>query len=322
MDKYNKVPYGRFQKILPAVYDDILSYEDQVAKLTYSMNEVITAVNTIPDQILEALKPFESEFRAELSSMKLYVDTETASARRYVDDNISMMQNELDVFKTDMINRQVSFEQGINVTINEFSKKIEKEIADFENNVYLMIIDIIAEIDTRFNEMKVYFDGKFAVEHQWTVEVLNDLQKQIDDLVFKLPDMYDPTRGKKNPVATTIHNVYNADRYYGIGASEFDDVGMTAGEFEGKGVKALRFDTYSREDLSKSTPFYMRDPFTGSKIKLAAMIEKLIGIVMTKGLTAYTCGEWDQLDVTARTFDNKSGLTAYKFDFTSKELFP
>ncbi len=45
MEKIKNVPYFRCQKILPVVYDDSLSYYENICKLTYKMNEIIDNIN-------------------------------------------------------------------------------------------------------------------------------------------------------------------------------------------------------------------------------------------------------------------------------------
>lgn len=45
MNKINNIPYYRCQKILPLVYDDSLSYYENLCKLTSKMNEIIDDIN-------------------------------------------------------------------------------------------------------------------------------------------------------------------------------------------------------------------------------------------------------------------------------------
>lgn len=45
MNKINNIPYYRCQKILPLVYDDSLSYYENLCKLTSKMNEIIDDMN-------------------------------------------------------------------------------------------------------------------------------------------------------------------------------------------------------------------------------------------------------------------------------------
>lgn len=45
MNKINNIPYYRCQKILPLVYDDSLSYYENLCELTSKMNEIIDDIN-------------------------------------------------------------------------------------------------------------------------------------------------------------------------------------------------------------------------------------------------------------------------------------
>ena len=60
MGEFNKVTYlcGWCQKIIPLVYDDSLSYYEQLCKVREKLNEVITNTNMIPDMIKQEVQDF------------------------------------------------------------------------------------------------------------------------------------------------------------------------------------------------------------------------------------------------------------------------
>lgn len=45
MNKINNIPYYRCQKILPLLYDDSLTYYENLCKLTSKTNEIIDDIN-------------------------------------------------------------------------------------------------------------------------------------------------------------------------------------------------------------------------------------------------------------------------------------
>lgn len=55
---FNKIPYFRFfcQKVLPAVYDDSLSYYELLCKLVAKLNEVIESTNGVTDAFNELVE--------------------------------------------------------------------------------------------------------------------------------------------------------------------------------------------------------------------------------------------------------------------------
>lgn len=60
MSEFNKVTYlyGWCQKIIPLVYDDSLSYYENICKAMQKLNEVITNTNMIPDMIKQEVQDF------------------------------------------------------------------------------------------------------------------------------------------------------------------------------------------------------------------------------------------------------------------------
>ena len=60
MGEFNKVTYlyGWCQKIIPLVYDDSLSYYENICKAMQKLNEVITNTNMIPDMIKQEVQDF------------------------------------------------------------------------------------------------------------------------------------------------------------------------------------------------------------------------------------------------------------------------
>lgn len=309
------------QKVLPLVYDDSLSYYEQVCKLTKKMNDIIEEVNRIPEIVEEALAPFEAEFRQELLDMRVYVETQSNELREYIFEESEKLKNDILTFKEDIARQQTKFENDTNLRIAQIKVEVEREMQNFRNEINDRIIAIMDYINNQLNLVRMEMESRFIEEREWTKKQLAELQKQIDELQFELPEMYNPTRGYKDEIVNTIEDVYNADRYFGATAGAWDNANVSCAEFESKGTTALRFDTYSAIDFTNSTLWHMRNPFTGKNILVADMMYIVVDMLMNKGETVLTCTGFDSLGLTANEFDTKDGLTAYNFDFMSKALF-
>ena len=295
-----------FTKILPLVYDDSLSYMEQLWKLTTSMNEVIDNINTIPDQIEKALEPFKEEFSKRLADMKIYVDSETESMRQYVNQKADEIYNEFNLFKGEQTTRQEEFENAINTKFATFQIEVLNQIAEVYNN-----------LDKRFAVMEEKLQADLKEQRDWLANELEKIHIEIDELQFKLPKMLDPTTGQKNDIVNVVNNVYHADRYGGFTALQFDNSGCTAGEFDGKGAKAISIDLYGLLLFGKYVLWTLRNPFTGIEKFYKTVIDEIVYHISGVGSLCYSCMEFDALELTAEMFDGKE-VDCYHFDFDSK----
>lgn len=73
MEKINNIPYYRCQKILPLLYDDSLSYYENVCKLTSKMNEIIENIN---DEFKSLISQKIDEFFNEIMIDAIYNESE------------------------------------------------------------------------------------------------------------------------------------------------------------------------------------------------------------------------------------------------------
>lgn len=295
-----------FTKILPIVYDDSLSYMEQLWKLTTSMNEVIENINTIPEQIEKALEPFKEDFSKQLADMKIYVDSETESMRNYVNQKVEEITNEFETFKVEQTERQEEFEKAINAKFSNFQIEVLNQIAEVYNN-----------LDKRFAVMEEKLQADLKEQRDWIANELEKIHTEIDELQFKLPKMLDPTTGQKNDLVNVINNVYHADRYGGFTALQFDDSGCTVGEFDEKGAKAISIDLYGLLLFGKYVLWTLRNPFTGIEKFYKTVIDEIVYHISGVESTCYSCAEFDALELTAEVFDGKE-VDSYHFDFDSK----
>ena len=73
MNKINNIPYYRCQKILPLVYDESLSYYENLCKLTSKMNEIIDNIN---DEFKALISQKIDEFFNEIMIDAIYIESE------------------------------------------------------------------------------------------------------------------------------------------------------------------------------------------------------------------------------------------------------
>ena len=293
-------------KVLPLVYDDSLSYYEQLCKLTSAMNDVIEDINTIPDQIEEALVPFKADYTQQLNEMREYVNSETAEMTNYVDLHVSLLEHAFDDYKQEMNTNMVDFKLLVNQTLADYQRYMDEQI----QTVYVTL-------NNKFDLMEQQLESDFKEQRDWLEDQLAEIREEIDNLKFELPKMLNPTTGKEDAIVNTILDVYDADRDGGYTALQFDDSGVTVEEFEYHKRTAIKLDLYGLLYFGKLVLFSMRNPFTGLVQDTKDVINYLAYKYMNQGTLCYTCQGYDSKEMTAQTFDDTTNLTVADFDFNS-----
>ena len=115
--------FGKCQPILPAVYEDSLSYYESICKLIAKINELVDAVNNIKLDILD--------------EANAYTDEEIRKMESRVNDAV----NSVIALKQEIENEFDDFKNITQETLNEFSEKIDL--------LYDHVNDIVYSINAR-----------------------------------------------------------------------------------------------------------------------------------------------------------------------------
>lgn len=159
-----------------------------------------------------------------------------------------------------------------------------------------------------------YTDLKIAQLSELVFAVTEDLQQQINDLKFKLPDVYNITTGEISDLTTLVYDVYDTLRYDGITCEEFDTIGLSASEFDNKNLTAIDFDVNGYERLISRNK--CRNPFTGERDTICNIIQTMAVNITGQTITA---AEFDAAELTVTEFEALE-LTAFNFDFYAKQF--
>lgn len=156
----DKFSFGCIPKVLPLVYDDSISYYEEVCRLVKKINELVDALNNISIDILQ-----------EANS---YTDTQLANARSEFDAKV----REIEVLErrlgeqyyafTNVVNARIQF---ISNDVNRIDNKIDDEIiganeytnqAIKNNNEYL--IEQLSQSVRNFTVINFFTGEKIAVQ--------------------------------------------------------------------------------------------------------------------------------------------------------------
>ena len=159
----DKFSLGCTAKVLPLVYDDSISYYEEVCRLVKKINELVDALNNIKIDVLE-----------EANS---YTDTQIANARSEFDAKVKEIEElerrvaEQYYAFTNVVNARIQF---ISNEVNRIDNKIDDEIiganeytdhAIKNNNEYL--IEELSQSVSNFTVINYFTGEKITVQNMF-----------------------------------------------------------------------------------------------------------------------------------------------------------
>lgn len=229
---------------LPTVFDQEIDYFTILSNLRAKINETIDLVNTLEAEFGEISTEFTG-IKTRLTTLETKVNTLEATLKAYIDEQIEIVEAELD---TKFNTLQQSLQEQIDDLIEDFE--------DYKTTINSVLSDFNTRLDNfndymvqRFQELTNYVDTTEEALRALIQVEIDDLQNQIDNLVFELPDIYNPVQGKNTSIQQAIIDLYNIARTGSITAQEFDDLAITAQAFDNLAITALNFDLYAKTIL-------------------------------------------------------------------------
>lgn len=144
--------FGKCQPILPAVYEDSLSYYESICKLIAKINELVDTVNNIKVDMLD-------------------------EANAYTDEEIRKMESRVN----DAVNSVIALKQEIENEFNDFKNITEETLNEFSKKIDLLydhVNDIVYSINAR-TDLVIKQNNEFIFK-----EIENNILKNITVLNY------------------------------------------------------------------------------------------------------------------------------------------
>lgn len=238
-------PFWFSNRGLPTVFDQEIDYFTILSQLRGKINETITLIDELESEVNSMSSEFES-IKSRLTAVETKLDTIEAELKAYIDSQLEGVEERLDE-KLEAYKAQIDAEiVELIADLDRFKAEIESEITDFDTrldqfNDYMV---------NRFQELTNYVNStEEALRALLQVEI-DDLQNQIDNLVFELPDIYNPVEGVDTSIQQAILDLYNLAQSDAITAQEFDALEITAAEFDALEITARDFDLHAKTILT------------------------------------------------------------------------
>ena len=274
-----------YTRIVPLVFDDSLSYYEQMLMLYRKVKELVEIINELPDTVLEQAKSYtDSKFEGILDSAKEYTDDEIKKINNVWKDIIKEATDTLDG-KIDSVDKKLTYEvanlmilvSGIQGDLNSLNGKIDNVQEEFNTR-----------IDALYGEITEYIDNRLS--NFTRLYVWNPVTKKFVNCQIALNDLY----------ATS--------RYGGIQALHYDECMFKAIEYDSMKISCFKFINDMHDFYLERVLHVVRDGFTGLVVHSKTLLMKIVDFLRYNPISAEV---YDNLSILASEFE----INAYDYDF-------
>lgn len=185
LKKYDGIPYLRFwcQKVLPAVYDQSLSYYEVLCKLAAFLNKMVEELEKMQDNIdalHKAYKDLQDWVNAEIARFEAHME-------QHFDDLTRELWNRFEEYKN---NTNTTLQQWFNDYATNTTNNLNKKFNDFVTNANTRIDQMFntytSSTNNEFNTWKTDFTNQY---NQWKDEVngqISNINSNISSLTTRV----------------------------------------------------------------------------------------------------------------------------------------
>lgn len=185
LKKYDGIPYLRFwcQKVLPAVYDQSLSYYEVLCKLAAFLNKMLEELEKMQDNIdalHKAYKDLQDWVNAEIARFEAHME-------QHFDDLTRELWNRFEEYKN---NTNTTLQQWFNDYATNTTNNLNKKFNDFVSNANTRIDQMFntytSSTNNEFNTWKTDFTNQY---NQWKDEVngqISNINSNISSLTNRV----------------------------------------------------------------------------------------------------------------------------------------
>ena len=185
LKKYDGIPYLRFwcQKVLPAVYDQSLSYYEVLCKLAAFLNKMVEELEKMQDNIdalHKAYKDLQNWVNAEIARFEAHME-------QHFDDLTRELWNRFEEYKN---NTNTTLQQWFNdyatTTTNNLNKKFNDFVTNANTRIDQMFNTYTSSTNNEFNTWKTDFTNQY---NQWKADVdrqITNINSNISSLTTRV----------------------------------------------------------------------------------------------------------------------------------------
>lgn len=289
MDKKlpEKLCFNNAYLSLPSEWDASISQLEMMQKIAYNIN-----------QIVQFLTDLEANYQD-------YTDTKIAELKAELLQALSKAVEDLRVY----IDTQDVYYW------TEHTKDI-KRLDNLISELKLTHTKDVAQLNGKIDEVKAYLENytDFAIERlrDWTMEQLENLKLEIDEVNENGFRIFDPTTGYRDRVGVTVNNVYDVLRVRAITCGYFDKwftaFNKNCTDFKKLYIRAGEFDAESYYKMYGVFDSDVNSPASGNEISHARALDEVLQVDAELHLTAQEFDSVMQETCAAIKSKNKDAL--------------
>lgn len=253
------------QTVLPAVFDDELSYYEVLSKFGNKLNEVIDIVNSQGEGIYTYIENLFDEYK---TTWNQEVTAQIQGVQDSFNNAMSQWQGQLDSVTNQVNSLQSSFdlkyvqlETEFDAKLNQLNDSLQANLATFENNVNKQLQNYQLQVSQQQAEIYSTITSTNQATRTW-------MTTQLEDFKHSLPKDYPPiicpVDGKLEDIQSVVNHMWNYLNSNALTADEYDALDLTATEYDDKGLTANQYDQMGKLLLSTSTTSTSKDTSTES----------------------------------------------------------
>ena len=185
LKKYDGIPYLRFwcQKVLPAVYDQSLSYYEVLCKLAAFLNKMVEELEKMQDNIdalHKAYKDLQDWVNAEIARFEAHME-------QHFDDLTQELWNRFEEYKN---NTNTTLQQWFNnyatTTTNNLNKKFNDFVTNANTRIDQMFNTYTNNTNNDFNTWKTDFTNQYNLWKDDVIRQIANINSDISSLTTRV----------------------------------------------------------------------------------------------------------------------------------------
>lgn len=294
------IPFPICQKILPTVYDNSLSYYEQICKLTKCCQEIIDELTDWSGTIAELQKAIVDidAMKGDISAIKLDLNAVHTSLSnieesvRGVNEYAHTLEGKIDD-NAEAISDLVKMIANFNANVDEKLNALEKKLVKMIQSITLNYDEEILAIQKSISDLKI------SIEYQ-----IVELNKRIDEIDTSVVNPWRAQLGRISNQREAIYEyndladcVPTAEEYVKLDltADNYSDIGITAMDYVRRGKEKLRY------YWVYSAPYGFRQEISNV---LTSIVNFICNTLSADEYTALdlTANDYTALDITAQEY--------------------
>lgn len=296
--------------ILPAVFDNIMSYEEQIAVLCQHFND-------LQDYTVQEIEGIKKNLVTLVDERFNTLAIDLRKQMGILSDSFNSLAEEFEELKTGNSEWQSSIEKIIDANREEIYQYVNNRLDKFKSEYQTEFNALASDLHLQINALR-----KFTVAN--TESEVGALKEYVDNKNAALWDAVNSiTTGKTmvtnwfrlnetTPLQVLLDDMWRYMRGCALDTREYDELGLTADNIDDSELPAYQHDTQSwrryyfdkvykpQVDDKISGSVKMRNPYTGELSTVQDVAQYIFECINFNGKTAE---EYDTLGIDAQEFD-------------------